>query len=362
MSSDIQISVEYNPINKKDIFTAGDYISGKIKLELAKVCQIEKLIVKLKGKAEVRWTEHYGRTVVVYHKKEKYFSIRSDVIQTSHGQNNIGPGSHEYPFTFQIPAGDLPSSFKGSHGKIKYTLEAVLSRSMRRDSKAKTEFTLINWNLSRDAIVMAPQNQGIDKKMKLFTSGEVGMDVKIARTGYQQGEGIQVVAAIQNRSSREIRPKFCLYKKYSYFAQKKRKLETKDILKEVGEPIPPSSSQTVTRTITIPADTCVSILNCQVVRAEYRLRVYLDVKYASDPQIKFPIIILPAVTETEEEQQPAYGFGAFANSDMFGGPSFFSNPSNTGPSAPPPPYGAHHVYPSLASFDGKSQSLFKTSV
>ncbi|CAJ1068487.1 arrestin domain-containing protein 3-like [Xyrichtys novacula] len=294
MFSNIRMSVEYNPINRKGIFTPGDYIFGKVKLELAKVCQIEKLIVKLKGKAEAKWTENKGKTVVIYHNKQKYLSIQQDVIQASQGQNNIGPGRHDYPFIFQIPAADLPSSFRGLHGKIKYTLEAVLSRSMRIDIIAETEFTLINWNLCRYAIMMAPQNQVISKKMKVFTSGEVGMYVKIARTGYHQGEGIQVAAAIQNRSSREIRPKYCLYKKYSYFVKEERKLEMEDILKEVGDFIPPSSSQTVTRTITIPADTCVSILNCRAIKTEYRLKVYLDVKYAFDPQIKFPIIILPA--------------------------------------------------------------------
>ena len=90
------------------------------------------------------------------------------------------------------------------------------------------------------------------------------------------GEGIKVVASIHNKSSRDIRPKYCLYKKCSYFAKGKRKVQTKDILKEVGDPIPPSAGQTVTRVITIPPDTCVSILNCIILRVEYRLRVCIS--------------------------------------------------------------------------------------
>ncbi|XP_041658023.1 arrestin domain-containing protein 3-like [Cheilinus undulatus] len=312
----------------------------------------------MKGKAEVEWTEHYGRTVVVYHKKEKYFSLQKAVLQANHGNNVISPGCHVYPFTFQIPAENLPSSFKGSYGKIKYTLEAILSRSMRMDSKAKTEFTLIyNGNLNSDPELMAPQEQAFEEKMKVFTSGSVGMHVKIARTGFHQGEGMQVVAAIQNRSSREVKPKYCLYRKCSYFATGERKVETKDILKEVGDPIPPSVSQTVTRTIIIPPDTPVSVLNCQILKVEYRLKVYLDVKYAIDPKLKFPIIILPVLPELKEEEQPAYpayGFGAFANSDMPGGNSFLHVPPSTGPFDPPPPYGTYDMYPSLANFDGKS--------
>uniref|UniRef100_A0A4W6G9V2 Arrestin C-terminal-like domain-containing protein n=1 Tax=Lates calcarifer TaxID=8187 RepID=A0A4W6G9V2_LATCA len=242
------ISVGYNPINKSNIFSSGDYISGQVTLELAKECKVDSLCVKLKGKAEVQWTEHNGKNIVVYHNKEKFFNIKQFVIQDGQG---------------------------------KYTIYVIQFRN--------NQFRFILYFT--------------DKKMKLFTSGTVGMDVNIERTGFHQGEGIKVVASIQNKSSRDIKPKYCLYRKYSYFAKGKRKVETKDILKEVGEVIPPSADQTVTRIITIPPTTCASILNCNIIKAEYRLRVYLDVKYALDPEIKFPIVILPALQGPDEEQQ-----------------------------------------------------------
>ncbi|XP_070761150.1 arrestin domain-containing protein 3-like [Enoplosus armatus] len=359
MSSNVKsFSVGYNPINKNNSFTSGDYLTGQTTLELANDCNINSLCVKLKGKAEVRWTENHGKTVVTYYNKEKFFSIKQFIIQEGQGNNIVGQGCHVYPFTFQIPAQDLPSSFKGSWGKIVYTLEANLSRSMRVDSKAKAKFTLIHkGNLNSDPFLMTPQHSTTDKKMKLFTSGTVGMDVNIVRTGFHQGEGIKVVASIQNKSSRDIKPKYCLYKKCSYFAKGKRRVETKDILKEVGDAIPSSAGQTVTRTITVPPTTCVSISSCNIIKVEYRLRVYLDVKYASDPEIKFPIVILPALQGPDGEHLPAYpsyGFEAFANSDMPGGTGFLQNPTASGPSAPPLPYGTYGMYPSLTDFHGKS--------
>lgn len=84
---------------------------------------------------------------------------------------------------------------------------------------------------------------------------------------------MKVVAYIQNKSSRDIKPKYCLYRKNSYFAKGKRRVETKDILKEVGETIPPLANQTVTRIITIPPTASASIPNCNIIRGEYRLRV-----------------------------------------------------------------------------------------
>ncbi|XP_068166926.1 arrestin domain-containing protein 3-like [Antennarius striatus] len=333
MNNDIKsFSVGYNPINKSNIFRSGDCITGQISLELAKECKIVSLWVKLKGKAQVKWTEHYGKTSVTYHSKDKYFSVKQHIIQDVKGDNIVGGGCHVYPFTFQIPSQDLPSSFKGSHGKIKYTLKANLSRKMKVDSKAKTKFTMVHIGNS-DSSLMIPQRNTVEKKMNIFTSGSVSMDVNIERTALRQGEGIKIMASIYNKSSREIKPKYCLYKKYSYFAMKRRKVETKDIVKEVGEPVPPSTSQTVTRTIIIPPTTCASIYNCKIIKAEYRLRVYLDVKYARDPGIKFPIVILPALEGPEEERYSAYDSETFAQ---------------------PPPYGAHEMYPSFTDFHRKS--------
>lgn len=79
-------SVEYNPINERNVFTGGDCIKGQIALELAKECKIQSLCVKLKGKAEVSWYENYGRAVVRYHKKEKFFSIKHFIIEAGRGK------------------------------------------------------------------------------------------------------------------------------------------------------------------------------------------------------------------------------------------------------------------------------------
>uniref|UniRef100_A0A3P8WHN7 Arrestin C-terminal-like domain-containing protein n=1 Tax=Cynoglossus semilaevis TaxID=244447 RepID=A0A3P8WHN7_CYNSE len=66
-----------------------------------------------------------------------------------------------------------------------------------------------------------------------------------------------------NKCSRAIRLKYCLYNKYSFFAKGKRKVQIKGILKE-----------TVTRIITIPPSMQVSILNCNIIKVEYRLLVH----------------------------------------------------------------------------------------
>lgn len=78
---------------------------------------------------------------------------------------------------------------------------------------------------------------------------------------------------IVNNSSRTVKPKFILYQKQSFFASKKRKVITKELLKEKGDLIDPLTKQCVTKVLNIPADTCISILNCKVLKVEYRVKV-----------------------------------------------------------------------------------------
>lgn len=84
------ISVTYNPISQSNTFTSGDFISGQVILDVAKDTQMQSLSVKIKGKAEVCWSEHYGKTTVVYSDKEKYYSVERFFVREdkTHGRRN----------------------------------------------------------------------------------------------------------------------------------------------------------------------------------------------------------------------------------------------------------------------------------
>lgn len=118
----------------------------------------------------------------------------------------------------------MPPSFKGADGKIVYSLEARLSRSMRIDQTDLTKITFIpnvDWSQASELMVrlwcvhsahidclnvfwnftciklnflgffQEPQHESKDKKMKLFNSGCVSMDVSLEKTGFCQGGGFQ---------------------------------------------------------------------------------------------------------------------------------------------------------------------------
>lgn len=87
------------------------------------------------------------------------------------------------------------------------------------------------------------------------------------------GEALRVTLEITNRSSRSVKPKFTLYEKQSFFAQGQRKVHTRDILKEKAEAVESSKKETVTQVINLPLELPSSILNCSIIKLEYRLKV-----------------------------------------------------------------------------------------
>ncbi|KAI5613153.1 hypothetical protein C0J50_11513, partial [Silurus asotus] len=325
-------SVTFDPVNESNTFTNGDYICGKVTVEVKKETQVERLFIKAKGKASVMWTENCGNNnVVVYHDKETCFKSFQYFIQgeKSKGKSSPGikciqaemnnpldiysrivePGIHVYPFTFQLPYQDMPASFKGYHGAVKYFLEAKLCRSMLMTKKAKVYFNYVPQGDLTIPNLMTPQHGYKEKKMKIFTSGNVTMDVHLEKMGFLIDKQMKVKIDVGNNSSRTVTPKFLLYQKQSFFAGKKRSVRTKEILKELGDPIEPSTEQCVTKMLNIPADTSISILNCKVLKVEYRLKVYLDIKFTSDPEIKLPVVILPVSVKHRDVPKPDMGVG-----------------------------------------------------
>ncbi|XP_047238103.1 arrestin domain-containing protein 3-like [Girardinichthys multiradiatus] len=345
------LQIEYDAINSRNTFTNGDTINGRIILEVSKETNVRSLLFIAKGKARVCWSEHYGNNQThVYWSNEKYYSVKHHMIRESRQDDNevIGKGRHVFPFSFQIPDRKMPSSFHSTVGRIVHKLKVELKQSMKLTKKAKTHFMFVSKADMDTPGLMVPQHESKDKTLA-FSSGNVSMDVYTKKMGYKLGETLYVTIKINNASSRTVKPKFELYEKKSFFAQGHRKVETHTILKEKADAVEAHSGKaTVTKMITIPRELPLSILNCSILKLEYRIKVYLDIKCATDPKVKLPIVILPEDSSREpDEGQPlppgGVGFEAFGN----------PNPQSWGTTSqvmsPPPPYEASTMYPSFPS-------------
>nr|XP_020512638.1 arrestin domain-containing protein 3-like [Labrus bergylta] len=358
-----EFSIEYDAVNSRNMFTNGDTINGRIIVAVSKETKIQALTFIAKGKARVCWSEHYGQYHHhVYRSSEKYYEVQHHILREGRqdGTEVIGKGRHVFPFSFTIPDRKIPSTFTGSIGRIVHKLKAELKQSMKLTKRAKQHFTFISKADMDTPGLMDPQYGRKDKSVKVFGSGNVSLDVHTKQMGYIQGEAMQVTLEVSNRSSRSVKPKFVLYEKRSFLAQGRRRVHTNTILKDKIKDIASSDKETVTKVISIPRELPPSILNCAIIKLEYRLKVYLDIKCVTDPEIKLPIVVLP-VSEGPAVKQPppsaGFGFQTFGNPNP--APWGMPPPQQVAPNPMdlPPPYGAAAAYPSLNDY-GRYENTF----
>ncbi|XP_061905547.1 arrestin domain-containing protein 2-like [Entelurus aequoreus] len=215
----------------------------------------------------------------------------------------------------------MPSSFKSGTGRIVHKVKAELKQSMKLTKEAKVHFTFVSkadmdihglmlrslfrliHEYNPHLIVLSLRNLSMSALIKVSASLAPEMS---------QCEDLRVKVVVHNQSSRAVKPKMVLYKKKSFFAQGERKHSTMDILEEKAESINAYSKETVNMVITIPRELPSSILNCGIIKLEYRLKIILDIKYAINPKIKLPIVVLPALDVPDIKQPPgpaaAFGF------------------------------------------------------
>ncbi|KAK7933711.1 hypothetical protein WMY93_004607 [Mugilogobius chulae] len=286
------LTVEYDPSLDRRGFCRGETLTGRVLLELEKDTKIQCLSVTAKGKASVFWTEHHIYALVSYKAKQHFFSTTKILLERSRPESKVlSAGSHVFPFAFDIPDVDLPKRWVGRHGLIQYSLQARASRFMRLDCKEEIPFYIESTDNYSDLDIMKPQ-QGQDERKGMFSSGKMALSVSTKKMGYLPGEGLEITTQITNNSKdTKATPKYVFYEKQSFFCKKKRKVHTKHIIEEKGDPVEAGQQVTQTKVLQIPELLDATFLNCNIVKQEYRLQVYLDGPLYS-PVVKFPIIVL----------------------------------------------------------------------
>ena len=127
------------------IFFSGEELRGRVVIDLSSQKNFRQIKLEIVGRGEVHWTE--SRTVTRtdsdgnsrsetvtdhYRSSEKYFH-QEFIIQQGPG---LPPGQHVLPFSLILPS-NLPSSFEGEHGSVRYYVKANIVRDWKWDHKVK---------------------------------------------------------------------------------------------------------------------------------------------------------------------------------------------------------------------------------
>ncbi|XP_039875600.1 arrestin domain-containing protein 3-like [Simochromis diagramma] len=294
MSSMKDLNVTFETINEDGSYSEGDTIVGTVSFRLTKEVKVKSLSVKAKGDVKAEWTEGTGYFQITHTAKRRYFKVKEYLI-AKNGKGTVLPkGVHTFRFGLKIPEGSMPSSFKGVYGKIVYMFEANMSRSWWWPSKVKKKINFISKTFQQFWEVMHPQSGTVSKNIGGLSQGWVQMSATTDRNVCTPGETISVVAKICNSSSKNTRPKFKLEQKTVFRCNESTKKWVMNLFKEVGETISPNSERTVSCQLKIPDDAISTIHNCEIISVEYYIKVYLDISFAFDPEVVFPLVIVPS--------------------------------------------------------------------
>lgn len=282
--------------NPQGVYHGGQTLSGSVELRLDKPKLVNDFRLVISGCADVKWTEGTGKERRNYCGKEELLRAETYLIPQSHDNTEIPAGVHVYNFASPIPT-QVPTSFEGQHGKIRYTVQAILDRPWKFDQTSTVAFTVLK-PLDLNLHLLTLKERRVEKLTKTFccwpcTSSPLYVRVEIPVTGYVPGQKIPITVAVNNTSSVPVLGiNSKLKRKVSYISQKPREKTrvVDESLARVWTAVRNDESGQYTQKLEIPS--VVPTGKCSVLVIDYTLqvKVHVDGCY-KNPKINIPITI-----------------------------------------------------------------------
>ncbi|CAL1529234.1 unnamed protein product [Lymnaea stagnalis] len=276
--------ISFDP--SKAVFIAGTIVRGTVKLELRDAMKMRAVRMTCLGRAYVHWSEvenvgHRGGRqrveTVDYTADEDYFQFRFQLWPKENAPeeaNSLGPGQHTFPFQLQLPT-DLPPSFEGAYGYIRYWAKATIDKPWKFDHHTKRAFTVIpNLDLNQEPGVSEPiQYRGeLRTGCCCLPSGRFSGSITTNRKGFVPGSEIGLLSQIENHSGSTCWAEVNLKMHITYLAGRKFKQEKKVVSTVCKEMIPRGKTYTWKEKMRIPPLPPSHLKGCKLMKSQYLLQ------------------------------------------------------------------------------------------
>lgn len=333
-------------LDPQQVYFAGQTINGRLVVELDAEMKMREIRLKFKGLAYVHWTEQHSTgsgknrrtTTRHYSATENYFDQTVPVYGRGLGMgddNRLPPGQHVYPFTFTLPP-NLPSSFEGGIGYVRYTIKGTIDKPWKFDHNTKRPFTviaLLDLNTQPNAACGTQNQQNKFLCCLCCKSGPITGTLSLNRCGYVPGEAIYFNAEIQNMTSRVCGCQVKLSMTTIFHATTKSRSSTNEVAKVLHQDVQPGETETWTGDrLMIPPLPPSFLVGCSIIDINYYLELIVD---PSGPAIDLHVpllIIIGTIPLRSVVQQYQTQFGMTAPQPSALPPP---GPAPLAPSAPP---------------------------
>eukprot|EP00731_Ephydatia_muelleri_P018515 Em0011g555a len=284
------------------LYVAPSEVVGSVVLCSEKPKSYRYISVSLTGKAVASWSTNVGiRNMHLNHASETYVIQSIDLWNSEDDSNDhqLHPGEHTFPFCFTLAGLVLPSSFEGSHGYIRYTVEARIVKGSsafikRKDKTASVVIQIAERvNINQPAL-LCPAHCETQKTICCLccASGAITLAVTVPRIGYCIGEGVPVIATVQNRSSRLIALRASINRIVTYHARGATIRSKTQLCSYWSTPV---QGQSLYRWIpaqhlNIP-ESALTSLSSSIISVTYELQIKACVPWTRNFSISAPIVV-----------------------------------------------------------------------
>ncbi|XP_062597207.1 arrestin domain-containing protein 17-like [Saccostrea cucullata] len=306
--------------NQQGVFFPGQIINGRLVIELDAEMKMREISLTFKGLAHVYWyytqqnsSGHYQTST--YSASEKYFEHSQPLFGEGMGMsddNRLPPGQHAYPFSFQLPP-NLPSTFEGEVGYVRYTIKGTIYKPWKFDYTTKRPFTvnaLLDLNTQPNSACWTRNQQSKFLCCLCCKSGPITGMLKLDRVGYVPGEAITFNAEIQNMTSSVCGVHVKLYMTTVFHATTKSKTTTSEIARVVHQDIQPGETETWSGdSLVIPPLPPSFLVGCKIIDINYFFELIVEPPWPAT-SLCVPLLIIIGTTPLRtvvQQYQAQYG-------------------------------------------------------
>ncbi|XP_026479948.1 arrestin domain-containing protein 17-like [Ctenocephalides felis] len=291
--------------NPQSIFYAGQSLNGKVVLTLTKPKTMKDMLLRIVGKASCSCSgkENYTdgdkqRTrTTKFSAEETYFESVTHLLGRNKGAKTTLPaGKHSYNFATILPP-NMPCSFEGKHGYVRYTAKVTLLRPWKFDQHCKQAFTVISHkDLNLEPSYRWPLQVENTQYFCCGLSGPLNLSVRIPTRAYVPGQEVDLEIEVANRSRIKVQNLRCsLYQLIQYHFQTPHK-RTKEVKVLLSESIAPgvkrNTSANLSHSVKLPPMPPTDLPYCNIIDIKYQIEVLARVNRLYDNlDITLPIVI-----------------------------------------------------------------------
>lgn len=270
-------------------FLPGNEVTGSIVLTVDKPIHMRALNLHVDGKEKTSITVSTGKSAATYHAENRIIDMRQSLMD----EGDVQPGRYSEKFRFLIPDGALPS-YEGRNSRISYEIKVRADIPRYLDVKAHKIFRVRSQQKESAGPIEATSTH--EEKEVSYTKRKVApaITVRLPRDCYNTGETIQASVMYTNPTGRKIRNIGAVLYSREFATAKRIKRTQKLSMKRFLLPMENIYEGIFSNfQIRIPEEYNHSFEGMYS-SSTVMLKLYLDIRWARDVYVEFPIHVLTA--------------------------------------------------------------------